>query len=398
MAARSPWLEKYRPGSFRGVPFKVDSHSMKGGRRVAKHEFAQKDEGKTEDLGLVLKDFSLELYVLGDDYFAQRDALIDALDAEGPGELVHPYLGRITVQAGEYTLTETSQEGRIAKFSVAFTRAGESKFPEAAADDVGNAISNASVMRQKSADAFSTALSVANQPAFVVQAGVDAVKKGLTFLEKSVAKVTAPVANLSYAISNAKALVATLIRTPAKLAAQIQSVFDTLKSEFENDPKTREKILSNFKNIGDDYEDVITGTPSKDQMAANQHATLDFYRQESLANQADAAVEIDFDSVQAALLSRDDVITRLDDELDNADDDDLFQAIKDLQTSLARALPRAGTTEILKVTPPATIPALVLSYSLFETLERENEIIDQNGIENPCFVPGGTEIEVSANG
>ncbi len=394
--ARSPWLENFRQGSFRGAEFQIESHDMKGGRRSATHEFPQKDIGNSEDLGLVLKEFDLELFVVGDDYFEQRDALILALDKEGPGELIHPYLGTLKVQAGEYKLSETIKEGRIAKFSVHFSLAGEDRFPQAAEDDANNAATNAASARSKSASAFEQAFSVANQPAFVVQSAADSVGKAVDFLDKSVKKVTAPVANLSFAISNLKAQINTLIRTPGKLAAQVQATFDTLFDEFENEPETTEKIMGQFSNLDAEYEPVLLGTPSRQQESDNQASVIGFFNQEALANQARAAVEIDFTSVQSALASRDAVIGGFDLQLENVLDDDLFQAIKDLQTSLARAIPRAGITEIIQFTPEMTMPAFLISYRLFKTLAKENEIVEQNNIEHPGFVSGGSPIEVSA--
>ena len=54
--ARANWLKKFRQGSFRGVPFKTESHEFKSGRRIQRHEFPQRDQGRTEDLGRALGD------------------------------------------------------------------------------------------------------------------------------------------------------------------------------------------------------------------------------------------------------------------------------------------------------------------------------------------------------
>ena len=87
--ARSKWLEKFRQGSFKGIEFKTDSHNFVGGRRIQEHEFPQKEQNRTEDLGRKLRRFTLELLVIGDRYFANRDALVEALESEGPGEPIH---------------------------------------------------------------------------------------------------------------------------------------------------------------------------------------------------------------------------------------------------------------------------------------------------------------------
>jgi prophage DNA circulation protein len=185
------WRDGFREGSFRGVDFKTESHSVEGGRRKQDREFAKRDIGNSEDLGKKLKKFRLELLVIGDDYFAQRDALEAALDAEGSGELVHPYRGTIQVQAGAYTLTETKIEGRIARFSCEFTLAGEVRYPDQVEDDLNNALDRAAALKDNSKTFFEIVFSVANQPAFVVKSAEDALSGALDFAENAV--VSSPI-------------------------------------------------------------------------------------------------------------------------------------------------------------------------------------------------------------
>jgi len=394
--ARTPWLENYLPGNFRGVPFKVASHQFKSGRRTQKHEFPQRDRGRTEDLGRALGDGSLELYVIGDDYFAQRNALSAALETEGPGILVHPYLGRLNVQAGLYTLSETTVEGRMARFSVQFSEAGEVLFPDEAEDDISNAETNAGLVIDNSQTAFEEAFSVANQPAFVVQDAADKAGAVGDFLEDSVAKVTEPIANLTFAIRNYKAEIGDLIKAPGELSARIQGMFLTLLDELNGEPETSSRVLGNFKNFGNDFDPIIGNTPSRNTQQANEDALLNNVKEMSLANDAKATVETDFASIEDALAGRDNIVEAFNGQLLLTTDDDLFQSIRDLQTSLTRAIPRPGTTELLTFTPPKTLPALVIVHNLLEDLSKEQELIDQNAIEHPGFVPGGEEIEVSA--
>ena len=91
------WCEKLQPGSYRKAPFSVESSEASGGRRVVVHEFPGGDQPSTEDLGRRRHEYPLDVLVTGPDYMGLRDRLIEALDAPGPGELVHPYLGRKNV-------------------------------------------------------------------------------------------------------------------------------------------------------------------------------------------------------------------------------------------------------------------------------------------------------------
>ena len=397
--ARDEWLDKYRTGSFRGVKFKTRSHSMSGGRRKQDREFAKRELGNSEDLGKKLKTFTLEIYVLGSDYFEQRDLLEKALDIAGPGELVHPYRGTFQAQAGGYTLVETVDETRIARFTVEFTEAGEVKFPDAVADDIAGAAEAAADVAEDSKNFFENALDTVGKAAFVVQSAADDANALADDISKAVQSVTEPVASVTFAIRNLKAAMNTLVQLPGKMADQIEGVYTALVDEFEDDPETISRIMGAFLGGVDATiaaRPVIGDTPSRITQGDNQQVITNLYKEIGLSTQATAAVEIDFDSTSAALLIRDSVVAGLDAQTILTTDDELYQSLKDLQTSLIRALPRTGTTELLTFTPVQTTPALVIAYDLFEDLEKENEIIEQNDVAHPGFVPGGDQIEVSA--
>ena len=99
------------------------------GRRVAVHEYPGRDEPFVEDLGRRTKRWTVEAFVVGDDYAAIRDRLIDACDMPGAGELVHPYLGSLQVACTACSLTERTREGRMARLSLEFVEAGANQYP-----------------------------------------------------------------------------------------------------------------------------------------------------------------------------------------------------------------------------------------------------------------------------
>lgn len=389
------WRDRFRAGTFRGVAFKTDSHSFSGGRRKVDHEFPQRDISRSEDMGRKMRRFSLELLVIGDDYFAQRDALIEALEKEGSGELIHPYLGRKTVQVGAFTQTETVQDGRLARFSVAFSETGDPLFPDATDSTLEKVGDAALIVNEKEKTAFENALDTFNKPAFVIQAAADAVGAAVDVIEDTVAKVTEPVANLTFAISNIKADINDLIKLPGELADRIQGLFSDLFAEFEDDPRTNASIMGAITGVSDAIEPVVGTTPSKDIMRANNDAIIDLVEITASATQSQSAVNIDFISNAEALDERALIIDNLNGK--GEDDDELFQSIKDLTSALTIALPPDDVGEIIIFTPKKTLPALVIVHTLFQDLDKEAELIEQNSIAHPGFVPGGDPIEVSSD-
>jgi prophage DNA circulation protein len=115
-----------KKASFRGALFFVRDSDTGVGRRNVVHTYPFKDEPYVEDLGADIDEFNLTGYVVQNkenqnDYFAERDALIDALKASGPGVLIHPFLGEKTVAlVGKAQISESFTQGGIARFTFTF--------------------------------------------------------------------------------------------------------------------------------------------------------------------------------------------------------------------------------------------------------------------------------------
>lgn len=145
------WPDQLRPASYRGVPFFVRAHDRESGRRLAVFEFPLRDQAFVEDLGRRARRFRIAGYVMGDDYFGNRDALISACEDQAePGLLVHPYLGEFPAFCASVRVREEQAEGRIVFFEFEFVEAGDEPSPVgrsdtaatvlAAADDVVSAL------------------------------------------------------------------------------------------------------------------------------------------------------------------------------------------------------------------------------------------------------------------
>ena len=129
------WKDNLRPASFRGVPFKVQDHSAEiAGREIQLHEYPGRDVPYPEDMRRKSKSFTVEAYVLGADYMSARDRLIVACDGKGPGTLIHPYLGSLSVVCTGCLLRERADEGGVGRFQLTFAEGGTNQFPTSSAD------------------------------------------------------------------------------------------------------------------------------------------------------------------------------------------------------------------------------------------------------------------------
>ena len=100
------WWQQLQPGSWRGVGFVMDAAENRAGRRVAVHEYPYRDTVWAEDLGRLPRRFAFQAFLVGDDVYQQRNAMILACEQPGEGTLVHPTLGAVQCVLLDFTTTE----------------------------------------------------------------------------------------------------------------------------------------------------------------------------------------------------------------------------------------------------------------------------------------------------
>lgn len=169
------WVAQLRPASFRGVPFGVLASTGKFGRRNAVHEYPFRDTVWVEDLGRGPRRISVSGFMVGDDVIAQRERMIAATETAGPGELIHPSLGRLKVSTMDFSAEEQWDRGRVIQLTFSFIEAGERVFP-GVAPTTGAAVKDAC----KTADAAASADFVSKVGASLKQGAAVAAKAAST--------------------------------------------------------------------------------------------------------------------------------------------------------------------------------------------------------------------------
>lgn len=365
------WRDQLQPASFRGVDFKDASNDSSFGRRAQVHEFPLRDKPYVEDLGRKARTYNIDGYVIGTDYIAQRDQLIEALEKPGPGILVHRYYGQIRVQVIDFRVRQSNSEGGWAQFSMVFVEAGEEPRPLATVDT-----------RQKVAASSDNALSVVQQnfeseyvteglPGWVT----DSSRTVLTDLDEALAN-----------LSLLDGLISDYVTLPSQIAGRLISAMSSLSG------LTEYRSLSGF---GDDLLPVPTSTPSRIQQAKNQKAIVNLVRRVSLVEATRQSSEQDYDSQLSAIAIRDELAEDLDTEMLTADDE-TYIALQDLRSDMVRDLTdrAAKLKQVRNYTPKATLPALVIAHSLYQDALRDQDIVARNNISHPGFIRGGNALEV----
>jgi hypothetical protein len=143
------WRQELMPAYFRTARFHVESNARESGRRIVEHEFPKKDYPYAEDMGRHFYEFTVRGYLIvfpgpsqqalqlrpqtwrttdalfNTDYRVPRDALITALETEGPGDLQLP-TDRVvqSVVCTRYRLTEEEKFGGYCTIDMTFQEYG----------------------------------------------------------------------------------------------------------------------------------------------------------------------------------------------------------------------------------------------------------------------------------
>lgn len=178
-----------------------------------------------------------------------------------------------------------------------------------------------------------------------------------------------------------------------------------------------------------------TATPSRRQQATNTVALNALVRQVAIAEAAKAAVVTQttvstpirvvagraatavqasaltsnvrttltptvYDSYQAAIKVREELVDRIDAESEATPDDEVYVTLSDLRTSVVQAVPNPeqDLARIVQYVPRETIPSLLVAYQIYGDAGRADEIATRNSPRHPGFLIGGNQLEVLADG
>lgn len=124
-------VKTLREASYEGIRFDVDSATLSFGRRTVTHEFPQRDTSYVEDLGKATRQFSIQGFIVGDDFIDRSKRLIDKIESQvgtdrraNHGKLVHPWLGSLEVTPIDNPSITYDKAKRICTFTLTFLEAG----------------------------------------------------------------------------------------------------------------------------------------------------------------------------------------------------------------------------------------------------------------------------------
>jgi prophage DNA circulation protein len=384
------WRDNLQPASFRGVSFGVDDSDLGAGRRTARHDYPQRDLPYIEDMGRKAREYRVEGHIVGKDYMTARDALLTACEQSGPGELVHPYYGRLNVICGEVSIRESSRDGGMCTVSMAFTEAGEVAYPSSTDETQQATIDAADNALAAAKTALTDTVTIPGLPAYVAEGFNGVAGDALSLANEKLASL-GPLTEFQSGLSSLQSATSGSV---ADVSGFADGFADLVNIDVDGTTASLSELIA-LADFGDDIATVPTTTSSREQQSENQAAMIGYVRQVAAIVAAQVTASTTFDSYDEATEARS-TIANLLDELSETAGDDLYRVLQELRAAVVQDLSdrAADLSMVLSHTPNTTLPALAIAWSLYGDIEQADDIISRNGVRHPGFVPGGEELQI----
>lgn len=440
------WISTLWPASYMGVAFYFEHDDSEGGRDVEVHDYFGAETWDVEDAGIKPRHFSGLGYVAGDTADAQAVALEGIFESKGPGTLVVPVMGPVSVHCLDFKRTAEKDKLGYITFHLKFVAAGPltAAAPFVSLPQLGQTVfDQAAALWQAGAAMFPAALALDNPANYVIAAAVDEVASVVAAIE-TVRTVNPVDADISAAVAAAdKAIVAaaaTLISygnpaapvlattapssltgspntTVAAVAAAIVALTDqtpALPSSF-TDPTAvlAAAIGATISELADGLADnpdggagallslvqdlapADTGAPATanaQAAAANAAAILSFARIAAIAAWGEALQRQTYQSRGDAVAARALFAEMVGDELGNwtgAAGFSVYTALQDLQGAVVQYLTQlmANLAPVVTVSAPQSMPALWWAWRLYQDPSRAVDLVLRNNVMHPSFMP-----------
>lgn len=425
LSGLGPWAWTLRPASFRGLAFAVRASRLEGGRATAVHRYPYRDVVWVEDLGQGVQSYTFDAFLVGDDVYAQRDALKAAIDTPGSATLVHPSLGEIEATAVKFAAGETADRGRVVDLELTFVQSPPRPiFPAASVNTPAN------TFVQTIAADVAAASDFLARVARAVAIGADVVNRAIQIAVRwaRLASIAVADARLIAASVNGlpninggryaaggRAMPQPLGVTAATALSALTMARETAHvdiavlagASIAGFPAAAQQISADVRAAASDPADqvrllagmaafsIAAGASSAAIGSAIETAELStaaLCRRASLTALARAVADYRPSSYDDAVATLNAVAIPLDAEIlvaADLGDAATYQALRLLRTAVTRDLITRGSElpKLMTVRRAMPLPSLTLAYQIYGDAGRSDELIARADPINPCFMP-----------
>lgn len=385
------WTDDLSPASFRGVPFSVSGDpTTDGGRKNHVHEFPGRDLPYVEDLGRKARQFQVTAFVVGDNFKAQRDALLEACETAGPGTLVHPFFGSLRVSCQGFSCADGK---RMSTIGLTFIESGAALHPTSTTDTPSLVSNRADTALVASGTILDETVDYSGS-GFVLESALDAVVVVVETVSGGLTAVADPTA-LAAAVLSITGMDGPDLAGLPSLSETLAPLFSGLDPDGGIDQVRRAAELLALTTNFPLPAIPARLTPSRLLEQSNLTALADFATRSTVAELARSASRVVPESVSAAALLRDQVTGAVDAVLDRAGDDEVFTAFQSLRSATVRDLAERAkqAPKVVTLQPRLVDNALTLAHRAQGTIADMDALLRRNNIRHPGF-PGHDPLEV----
>lgn len=431
----------FERGKFRDVEFVVLEFSRDGSRALAMHRtLANRDErtygdagrwsGEIEDLGNDVTRFRVRaLLVVGtadraadgqqsavDPWTdtvvttkgewdwrpsAQRlhwtkQSLIRALDEPGPGILLLPTTGEVTVRVERYSTKEDARDPSVVEFEIDFAKEPNTVFE-------GDQLLGRGDFRSVNTESSSLFLEGVGTEiaAGIESAGPETVRTAtsdaLSDASAAIARLdvfsgpAAEAARLASRLSGLIMQASSLATAPANLALSVYTALRTVENSVANAFGALEAYEAIARAIGGSGSWLVGTIEHQNFLRAST-----VFQLAALGGVLRALPDVQWKALEDALEARD-RLCALADAIAESGPEDASPALERFRLDVVALVPPAGNSlpSLVAVQVPAMVPAVVLAWNLYQDATRDAELIERNDIPNPMFVDAGSVLQVA---
>lgn len=372
--AQGCYTPLYATGSFKGVTFDAMEVTSEHGRRGAEGEFPFSENTAYTDLGRKIRRYSISARFANNAHIASADALIAACESYGPGLLVHPTRGAVTVACTKLTVKDNPLEEQGVTYL-------DMEFVEA--NSIGTGVNVGSSLLgfafggiiDAIGEAFESNYDLDKVRYYRVNDVQSTVPEQLQNIRNEFARAT----HATNSAANWQAL--TTLDSVISDPAQYRSAEDTFEV-FKRATRTLSGVTSGQDKY-DAFRRIANGAASTsslpDEAGVSQNAVYSTVRMLSMVHMVQGALETPVANLNEALDQYDAVVTIIDEELAAARatcDDDLYIKLREFQTNARSALlNRAYNLPAVVIYDfGGPVHSLVAAYEIFNDAKRFAEI------------------------
>lgn len=404
-----PWKQAILQASLDGVEFNYQSHTRTGGHRVNVIDYPESAQHDLEDMGPKNDGFQVAGYILGARYNETRNELIAKLKDSAAKDLVIPTEGIFRVKTTDWSLTETKEEQRIARFNMSFEVVEQIEILTLGSTKQ-NLFDKKDSLLEKILDWFEEAYDTSQKPVNAINDAISTVDKALDVV-RAAKKVTGSIADFQRAVRELKGRTIALALNARAMAQDLGNLIN-----FGTDPTRTGTNPDNAADIDLETTGTQQKREAKDMQIKMQSPLVPGSNEPSpliqrmltlsaIAAETGLIAVSEFDSPQQALDEERNLIERYDDLIDSITEndgmtDELYYAIREAQQAVHEDLTRRiiRLPRLVVKQNSAERNALELNFSNYGNQDQYSGFNTRNGIIHPGFIPTGVNLSYKVGG